>query len=104
MFIIEYSKNINLCKLQISILETSYPISYSEEYALYKIKKIVNEEFFNIDDEGTNMNISELLEFERISKIRKFKLVLNVILYKYSNSRDLTSVRRFYGLLEHSKG
>ena len=69
MFLIEYLKNINLCKLQISILEENKNLSYAEDLTLFRIKKIVDEEFFSLDNDSTNTNLVEILEFEKLTKL-----------------------------------
>ena len=60
-------KNINLVKLQLSIIESQSP-NISQLFSLFRFNIIVNKEIFNIEDESLNLDIAATLEFDRLQK------------------------------------
>ena len=63
-------QNTNLAKIQFNCLSNMTP-TIAQEFCIYRYKKIINEEFFNFDDDNLNLDIASTIAFDQ--SFKKFK-------------------------------
>ena len=53
--------------MQLSLASSENP-NLTEEFSIYRLNKIITEEFFNQDDENPNLDIASTIAFDRFMK------------------------------------
>jgi hypothetical protein len=60
-------KNSHFAKLQLYLASELHP-NVSQQFCIFRFKRLIEEEYYHVEDETTNIDILSTLTFEQFSK------------------------------------